>query len=44
MVSKGFCRSMRVIPVNRPESKPASVLSVKYEREVSVQWFLQNPD
>ena len=44
MVSKAFCRSMRIISVNRPESKPVSILSVKYEKEVSVEWFLQNPD
>ena len=44
MVSKAFCRSMRIIPVNRPESKPVSILSVKYAREVSVEWFLRNPD
>ena len=44
MVSKAFCRSMRIIPVNRPESKPVSILSVKYARKVSVEWFLRNPD
>ena len=31
MVSKAFCRSMRIIPVNRPESKPVSILFVTVE-------------
>ena len=41
---KSFLQSMRIIPVNRPESKPVSILSVKYAREVSVERFLRNPD
>ena len=38
-LSKAFCRLMRIIQVNRQESKPDSILSVKYERVASVQWF-----
>ena len=38
LVSKAFCRSMRIITVNRLELKPAQtgvcILSLKYEREV----------
>ena len=43
MVSKASCRSMRIIPANS-QSKPDSILSVKYKREVPVEWFQQNPD
>ena len=42
IVSKAFCKSMRIIPVSRPESKPVNILFVKYESEVSVEWFLRN--
>ena len=34
---------MRVIPVNKPELMPVSILSGKYERKVSPGSFLQNP-
>ena len=34
MVSETFCWLMKINPVNRPESKPVSILSVKYLREV----------
>ena len=44
MLLKAFSESMKIIPVNRPESKLVSILSVKYEREASVEWFLPNPD
>ena len=30
--------------VIRPNSKPASILTVKYEREMSHERFLHNPD
>ena len=30
---------MRIIPVSRPESKHVNILFVKYESEVSVEWF-----
>ena len=35
---------MRIIPGSRPESKPINILFLKYENEVSVEWFLQKPD
>ena len=35
---------MRIIPVGRPESNPVNILFVKYESEVSVEWFLRKPD
>lgn len=33
MVPKAFRRSMRIIPVRRPESKSVNTSSVRYERE-----------
>ena len=30
---------MRIIPVSRPELKPVNILFVKYDSEVSVEWF-----
>ena len=44
MVPKAFCKSMRIIPISRPESKPVHILSVRYEREISDEWFYQKPD
>ena len=44
IVSKAFCKSMRIIPVSRPKSKPVNIPFVKYESEVSVEWFLRKPD
>ena len=44
IVSKAFCKSIRIIPVSRPESKLVNILFVKYENEVSVPWFLRKPD
>ena len=44
MVPKAFCKSMRIIPISRPESKPVNILSVRYEREISDEWFYQKPD
>ena len=41
---KCFCKSISIIPVKRPESKPVSILSVRYERHASAEWFLQNPN
>ena len=35
---------MRIIPFNRTESNPADTMSAKYERELSIEWFLQNRD
>ena len=35
---------MRVIPVNKPELMPVSILSGKHQRKVSHGSFLQNPD
>ena len=44
MVSNSFFKSTSIIPVKKPESKPVSILSLKYERHVSVEWFLRNLD
>lgn len=44
MVSRAFCWLMKIIPVNRAELKSVNILFVKYEREVSVGWFLENLD
>ena len=44
MVSNAFYKSISIIPVKSPESKPVGILSVRYERHVSVEWFLRNPD
>lgn len=35
---------MKIIPFNRPEANSVNNLSGKYEREVYVEWFLQNAD
>ena len=40
---KAFCKSMRIIPVSRPELKSVNILSVRYESKVSVEWFLRKP-
>ena len=37
---KSFLQIDENHPVNRLESNPVSILSAKYEREVSVEWFL----
>ena len=42
IVSKAFCKSMRIIPVSRPESKPVNILFVKYESEVGPVWKMVN--
>ena len=34
---------MKIILISRGESKADRTLSVKYERQVSVEWFLQSP-
>ena len=44
IVSKAFCKSMRIIPVSGPESKPVNNLFVKYESKVSAEWLLQKPE
>ena len=32
IVSKAFCRSIKIIPVSKPSSKPFRILSVKKDR------------
>ena len=44
IVSKAFCKSIKIIPVNNPESNPFATLSCRYERQESVEWNLQKPD
>ena len=44
MLSKAFCKSIRITQIIRAESNPVNIVSVKYKRQVSVEWFLRNPD
>ena len=37
MISKALYKSMRIIPVNRPDPSSTYILSVKYERQVSIK-------
>ena len=42
IVSKGFCRLINTIPVSNPFSKPVQTLSVKFDRQVSVEQCCEN--
>ena len=44
IVSNAFCKSIRTIPVRRPESKPFVILSCRYDKQVSVEWNFLKPD
>ena len=44
IVSNAFWRSIKIIPVTKPSSKPFKILSFKKERHVSVEWFFLKPD
>ena len=44
IVSNAFCKSIRTIPVRRPELKPFVILSCRYDKEVSVKWNFLKPD
>ena len=44
IVSNAFCKSIRTIPVRRPESKPFVILSWRYDKQVSVEWNFLKPD
>ena len=44
IVSKDFWRSISIIPVKIPLSKPFSILSLRKERQRSVEWFFLNSD
>ena len=37
IVSKGFCKSIKIIPVNNPESNLFATLSCRYEMQESVE-------
>ena len=39
MVPKAFCKSISIVAVKRPESKLVSILSVRFERQVPVEWL-----
>ena len=43
-VSNAFWRSVNIIPLNRPSSKPFRILSVKNERHRLVKWLVLNLD
>ena len=40
LASKAFCKSMRIIPASRPESKLVNIFYVRYESKVSAESFL----
>ena len=42
IVSKAFCRSINTIPVSNPFSKPVQTLSVRYDRQVSIDSVCEN--
>ena len=44
IVSNAFWRSMSIIPVWRPDSKPVAILLFRYERHESVEKCFLNPD
>ena len=44
IVSNAFWRSIKIIPVTKPSSKPFKILSFEKERHVSVEWFFLKPD
>ena len=39
-----FCRSIKIIPVSKPSSKPFRILSVKKDKHRLVEWLVMNPD
>ena len=39
MVPKAFCKSISIVAVKRPELKLVSILSVRFERQVPVEWL-----
>ena len=43
-VSKAFCRSIKIILVSKPSSKPFRILSVKKDRYRLVERLVPNPD
>ena len=43
-MSKTFCRSIKMILVGKPSSKPFRILSVKKDRHRLVQWLVLNRD
>ena len=42
MVPYAFCKSKTIVPVERLESKPVSILSVSYEKHESAEWLCRN--
>ena len=43
-MSNAFCKSIGTSLIKRRESEPVSILSIRYEKPVSVEWFLRDPD
>ena len=43
IVSNSFCRSINIIPVNKPSSNPLKLLSVKKDKERFVEWLTRKP-
>ena len=44
IVPNTFCRSINVIPVNKPLSNPFKILSVKKDKHRLVEWLPRKPD
>ena len=44
IVSSVFCKSIRSIPVRRPESNPFVISSWRYDKQASVEWNFRKPD
>ena len=44
IVSNAFCRSINIIPVNKPSSNPFKTLSVKKDKHRFVEWLPRKPD
>ena len=41
---EGLLETISIIPVKSPLSKPFNILSMRKERQKSIEWFFQNPD
>ena len=44
VVSKAFCKSVKIMPVIKPWSKPFRILSFKNDKQKSVDRLLRKPD
>ena len=44
IVSNAFCRSIRMMPVKTPLSKSFTILSLRNDKNRSVEWLFLKPD